>query len=108
MPFGNLKEMTYLEKRQMLLMECYQKKGIFWFVAIKGSLFGLLFVVLIFFRPDIFFPETVPHLPSLFQVLLCLLTGWLVCYGLWFFFMWHFGKIKKHLGLEESEGKPQI
>ena len=100
--------MTYPEKRQMLLMKRYQAKGIFWFVAIKGPLFGLLFVVVIFLHPEVLAPGTVPHLPSLFQVLLCLLAGWLVSYGLWFFFMWYFGKIKKRLDLEESKGKPQI
>ena len=94
--------MTKLEKRQMMLIERYQKEGIYRFVAIKGSLSGLAFACLVVLQP-----ETFPHPPSFIQFLLCLIAGWLLGYGLWFFVMWYFGKIKKRLDLHspEAEGK---
>jgi hypothetical protein len=84
--------MTKLEKRQVMLLERYQKQGISRFVIVKGSLSGLMFAMVDFIQPDTF-----PEMPSYFEVLSCLMAGWLFGIGLWFFVMWYFGRIKKRL-----------
>jgi hypothetical protein len=78
-------------------MERYQKQGIYLFVLTKGALTGVVFACVLFLQP-----ETFPDPPSLFQILLCLIVGWLFCLGLWFFVGWYFNEIKKRLNLQSN------
>ncbi len=82
--------MTKLEKRQIMLMERYQKQGIYKFVLVKGSLAGLAFAVMTFLNWDTPF-----DLPWYLDLLFWLVLGLLFGIGLWFFAMWYFAKIKK-------------
>jgi hypothetical protein len=92
--------MTKLEKRQIKLLELYQKWGIFRFTLITGTLAGIIFSAI-----DLE-PDALP-LPWYYCILISFVGGYLLCFGLWFFAKWYLGNIKRKLYLQ-PEDKSQM
>ena len=78
----------------MMLFEVYRKEGIFRFVAIRGIIGASLFL-------EISALMNSWHSPFgeswLILIPIYLIASWLFTFGLWFWVMWYFAKVKKKL-----------